>query len=288
MLTIFLIFSIYKLMENINRIDNVISDTKKELAIYTISGKCIHHFIWENKISNALQNENITSLHIETNPQKCKLGKWFLSKECMEAKKIPELKLVLDSLEILHTQLHESAIELNNHLSSNNKSLAISIYNTETKEYLNKFKLLIKTINKKIEHEYQPSNLTKQKGIIIISLIVFVVILAWLITNKLAKKLRVLTNQSQLISYKNIDSHQLKNKDDFDQILQSLHEILEEFKAINQTLEPQVICNHVITKQQKSVKELEVTVTMKNFQFINIFNNKNDIDTMENFQFSKN
>ncbi len=77
------------------------------------------------------------SLGIETNPHNCAFGKWFYGDGRVEAeKRISRLKPILDSLEIQHTYLHDSAKEINKSIGINDKEQAIVIFNSKVTKRL--------------------------------------------------------------------------------------------------------------------------------------------------------
>ncbi len=77
--------------------------------------KQVDHFHWAEKVSDLLNDENVNTLDVETDPHKCGFGKWYYGEGRKEAEKlVPGLKSILSQIEEPHKRLHESAIAIKN------------------------------------------------------------------------------------------------------------------------------------------------------------------------------
>ncbi len=77
-----------------------------------IGEKVIDHLEWMNKIEQ-LFLLNLPELKVQTDPTRCKLGKWIYGVEARKAAEgKPELARLLEVIKEPHRRLHESAIEI--------------------------------------------------------------------------------------------------------------------------------------------------------------------------------
>lgn len=77
----------------------------------------IDHLRWVEKVSSLFTDDDVTTLEVETDPTKCKFGTWLLSEERTQAEKdIPALRGILAKIEQHHDDLHESAIDIQDHI----------------------------------------------------------------------------------------------------------------------------------------------------------------------------
>jgi len=111
--------------------------------------KELDHILWANKVLKTLENPNATSLSVQTDPRKCGFGKWYYSNDRKKAEQlIPGLQKELDSMEIPHNLLHESAIEISKQLSNGNREQARNIFNTQSEQNLQKLQQIFSNIRK--------------------------------------------------------------------------------------------------------------------------------------------
>ncbi|MGA1824970.1 MAG: methyl-accepting chemotaxis protein [bacterium] len=82
-----------------------------------ISAKMNDHLKWASEIRDVIL-EKRDNLQVETDPEKCTLGKWFKSQKATLAyqRGDAEFKEIFDDLQVVHGKLHESAIEIKQHL----------------------------------------------------------------------------------------------------------------------------------------------------------------------------
>ncbi len=159
------------------------------------SKKYNDHLQWTNKISQVLLNGHQNSLGVETNPHNCAFGKWFYGDGRMEAeKRIPRLKPILDSLEIQHTYLHDSAKEINKSIAMNDKEQAIVIFNSKVTKRLLAIGLMIQSLEEEasiyaehIDSDMKADVKNVKANLLMASLIALLVsiFLAWLITQSI-------------------------------------------------------------------------------------------------------
>lgn len=101
------IFGIGGIMDNA---EEVIGGNKLRTEI---SQRVIDHLNWTENVSQYLNDDNVKNLNVETNPHNCAFGKWYYSDARKDAETlIPELRPLLAAIEKPHTDLHASAIEI--------------------------------------------------------------------------------------------------------------------------------------------------------------------------------
>lgn len=93
------------------------------------------HLIWMHSIKNALL-EKKSVLGVQTDPHKCKFGKWLDSEEISQKRKDdPEFDRLLNKVEEFHEKLHTSTIQIGSYLTKNNFKSAYNYYNNNTNKY---------------------------------------------------------------------------------------------------------------------------------------------------------
>lgn len=79
----------------------------------TLVQRELDHLNWVAKVNALLTDDTITTLEVETDPQKCGFGKWLYGEGRKEAEHlIPELKKLFADVEQPHIDLHRSATEI--------------------------------------------------------------------------------------------------------------------------------------------------------------------------------
>ena len=79
----------------------------------TLAQKEVDHFIWVQQVSELLNNDEVSTLQVETDPHKCAFGKWLFGDERLEAEKlVPSLAPLLKQIEKPHANLHASASDI--------------------------------------------------------------------------------------------------------------------------------------------------------------------------------
>ncbi len=212
----------------------------------TFLERYIDHLKWNQKVSRVLLNNNETALGVELDPHKCAFGKWFYGDGRKDAENlVSEMKNSFDSLEILHTHLHNSAVDMNKFLAENNKEQALLIYNKNTLVCLQGVGMQINKINNAIEKKIDREKEENKKGnsfqlvkIIIFGLIALIasLILTWLITVSITKGIdNVVSVSKQLAAgFLNLEMNisLLSRKDEIGVLAQSFLHTIEKLKEI--------------------------------------------------------
>ncbi len=91
-----------------------------------INQRYIDHLIWANDLNNLLTNDEVHTLHIETNDRQCAFGKWYYGDGRKHAEELlPELKPYLNKIEQPHHKLHQSAIQVKTLYQPANRQLSV-------------------------------------------------------------------------------------------------------------------------------------------------------------------
>ena len=73
----------------------------------------VDHLNWTQQVSELLNNDDVSTLQVETNPHKCAFGKWLFGDERLVAEKlVPSLAPLLKQIEKPHANLHASASDI--------------------------------------------------------------------------------------------------------------------------------------------------------------------------------
>ena len=73
----------------------------------------VDHLNWAGAVNALLTDENVTELHVETDPHQCGFGKWLYGEGRRQAEAlVPSLAPMLKNIELPHSQLHESAVSI--------------------------------------------------------------------------------------------------------------------------------------------------------------------------------
>ncbi|MBI1938125.1 MAG: HAMP domain-containing protein [Ignavibacteriales bacterium] len=178
--------------------------------------RTIDHFIWTHQLSMFLLGNN-EELKIQTDPTKCKLGKWYYGEERAKAEELlPELKHVLASLEEHHNHLHESAAEIGKLLNADRMYLpeAKKVYTEKTLVALGKVQEILekaRTIsNTEINHNQNAMQANASgtfTAVIVISSVVLAlgVFLAFMLTRSIVNPIRKVTAAAESIAAGQLD-----------------------------------------------------------------------------------
>jgi len=117
--------------------------------------KEIDHLKWTAKVSNLFLN-NEEKLAVQTNPEKCGFGKWYLSFiKSEDFKKLPsDIQTTLNEMDEPHKKLHLTAIKINDLWEQDNRNIyheCIDIYNNTTQKELSNVRSQFKDIYKAID-----------------------------------------------------------------------------------------------------------------------------------------
>lgn len=98
-------------------ISHIVMDAEEVIHGNALRGdfvqKVVDHLNWSGKINSLLTDENIHTLDVQTDPQKCGFGKWYYSDDRAKAEAlVPALKPILAKIEEPHNILHHSAIAI--------------------------------------------------------------------------------------------------------------------------------------------------------------------------------
>ncbi|QJB56655.1 methyl-accepting chemotaxis protein [Pseudodesulfovibrio sp. zrk46] len=75
--------------------------------------KIVDHLNWAGQVNKLLNDKNVHTLDVQTDPHKCGFGKWYYGEGRARAEQlVPALKPILDKIEKPHSLLHNSAISI--------------------------------------------------------------------------------------------------------------------------------------------------------------------------------
>ncbi len=120
--------------------EEVIDGNKLRAELET---RYVDHLLWANDVNKLLTDENVSTLHVETDHHKCKFGKWYYGKGKEEALELaPELKPIFDDIEDPHIALHKSAIKIADVFEQIDWQIAVKLQKAELDHtnWLNKVK----------------------------------------------------------------------------------------------------------------------------------------------------
>jgi len=73
----------------------------------------VDHLVWAGQVNNLLNDEEVTTLTVQTDYHKCGFGKWFYGDGRKQAEHlVPSLAPIIKKIEEPHKKLHESAIAI--------------------------------------------------------------------------------------------------------------------------------------------------------------------------------
>ncbi|MCP3952989.1 MAG: chemotaxis protein [Desulfobacterales bacterium] len=73
----------------------------------------VDHLNWARKLTELINNDDVTTLNVQTDHRKCAFGQWLYGAKRREAEKlVPSLVPLLKKIETPHQELHETAIEI--------------------------------------------------------------------------------------------------------------------------------------------------------------------------------
>ncbi len=110
LLGIVALLSIFGINGIVGNAEEVISGNKLRT---TLTQRHVDHLKWAKQVNQFLNDSSITTLNVETDPHKCKLGEWYYSEERKKAAGLsPEMEKIIKDIEQPHIQLHNSAIKI--------------------------------------------------------------------------------------------------------------------------------------------------------------------------------
>jgi methyl-accepting chemotaxis protein len=73
----------------------------------------VDHLNWANRVSALLTDDTVTKLDVQTDPTKCRFGKWLYGEDRKAAEAtVPGIATLLREIEVHHKDLHASAVEI--------------------------------------------------------------------------------------------------------------------------------------------------------------------------------
>ncbi|MBU0681398.1 MAG: CZB domain-containing protein [Proteobacteria bacterium] len=112
----------------------------------------VDHLKWAQKVNSLLTDETVTTLDVQTDHKKCKLGTWLYGEERHDAEQmLPGLKPLFKDLEAPHEKMHVSAIKIKEVFKAADTTLPIRIVETES-AHATWFTRLLTAIIKKETH----------------------------------------------------------------------------------------------------------------------------------------
>lgn len=73
----------------------------------------VDHLNWAGQVNALLTDNKVTKLNVQTDPHKCGFGLWYYGEGRKKAEQlVPEIKSLLSDIETYHSQLHQSAKEI--------------------------------------------------------------------------------------------------------------------------------------------------------------------------------
>lgn len=131
---------------------DVVLITGNNALMMSIKDKEVGHLDWLAKAELGLIDANARKLEVETDPHKCKFGKWYYSAERSRAEvSIPAIAGPLRDIEGYHTRLHRSAIRINEALAANDRTGANAVFAAETVPSLKMVREYLNTVNDKVK-----------------------------------------------------------------------------------------------------------------------------------------
>lgn len=96
--------------------------------------KEVDHLKWMAELSDVFLDENVTTVSVQTDPTKCKLGVWLndpMTKAL--AAEDPELARLFHEIDEPHRHLHETAVRIGRSFSDNQPEQAKAIFTNDTR-----------------------------------------------------------------------------------------------------------------------------------------------------------
>ncbi|MBU8891918.1 MAG: CZB domain-containing protein [Bacteroidales bacterium] len=102
-----------------------------------LAQKYVQHLQWASDVNKLLTDETVTKLNVQTDPGKCEFGIWYYGEGRKHAETLaPELKSLFDEIEEPHTQLHESAIKIDEVFYQADVALGAKLRNVKSEHLL--------------------------------------------------------------------------------------------------------------------------------------------------------
>jgi methyl-accepting chemotaxis protein len=76
--------------------------------------KKVDHLIWTHEVKNALLDESVSKIDVQTDPHQCAFGQWYYSDEVQKMRQDnPGFDRIMAAVEDPHNRLHTSAVHMN-------------------------------------------------------------------------------------------------------------------------------------------------------------------------------
>ncbi len=96
--------------------------------------KKVDHLAWAHKVKDTFIDSTIQTIDVETDPHRCELGMWMYSTETNQLKESdPTFAAALEELEIPHTRLHQSVVQIQRLIDEGKREEAAQFYMKNTK-----------------------------------------------------------------------------------------------------------------------------------------------------------
>ncbi len=160
----------------------------------------VDHLKWVESVSEYLEDDHATELHVGTDPRQCGFGKWYYGEGRTHAEKlIPEIKPLLAQIEEPHKKLHESAVAM----KGQEKGQAKAIFMGQTLPAVHSVEELLEQIRKVREQNVltddamleTASGVKVSGGIVALIAIAAGALLALLITKGIVTSLRRISGE---------------------------------------------------------------------------------------------
>ncbi|MCP4147746.1 MAG: hypothetical protein GY757_08340 [bacterium] len=159
------------------------------------------HLRWMAKVKALFLSEAVTTLTVETDHKKCRLGKFIYGKEREElAKLLPGLDQLLAKLDKPHAKLHRSALKINELYGTEaTRAQALTFFQKETVTHDQQVQSILAQLNKKVNdtaisfHD-QTEDKTQQLKLSLIGISVFIILLlavtGFVMLRKISRKIK--------------------------------------------------------------------------------------------------
>ncbi len=215
--------------------------------------KEVDHLKWQAMVADFLIHPEQTTLSVETDDHKCKLGNWLYGEERKKAEKIiPELGQLITQLETAHSTLHGSARSINqldhsgNEKSNDYQQKVFKIYSNETLPALETVQTIMGKIREKIEkrafHEDETlKNNSKFKARLIPVLAVIAIIIGSLFNFFIGRNISSFLKQAVSLASHMADGNlterlSIRQTDEIGQLAKALNNMADKISAMVQSI----------------------------------------------------
>ena len=215
--------------------------------------KEVDHLKWQATVADFLIHPEQTTLSVETDDHKCKLGNWLYGEERKKAEKIiPELGQLITQLETAHSTLHGSARSINqldhsgNEKSNDYQQKVFKIYSNETLPALETVQTIMGKIREKIEkrtfqEDETLKNNSKFKARLIPILAVIAIIIGFLFNFFIGRNISSFLKQAVALASHMADGNlterlSIRQTDEIGQLAKALNNMADKISAMVQSI----------------------------------------------------